>query len=208
MWTQRLPWPTCGPPSTSTPYKGGRTHRCRAVEGAAQLPTRSASALDLHVPARPSPRAVAVRSAIFTPGSSSMRSTVIAPTRDETGRIPTGLLKDRRVTSSVETLASLWPERPRPVAPRHAVPRVFGSVVPRESVEISIENGLPTVIALFAGSDCVRRSIRTASKAQMEKAGIHLGAHRRGALCEITVQNGRIHKATSILPPARTARSA
>jgi len=103
------------------------------------------------------------------------------------------LLKDRpRHQAVLKTLAPLWPEAPKPGRFRGtAVHESFGSVV-AQSVEISIEKGIPTVHRVVCAIDCGTALDPNGVQAQME-GGIVFGL-TAALFGEITVQNGRIQQ--------------
>ena len=101
-----------------------------------------------------------------------------------------GLLKDRpRHQAVLRTLGPLWPEAPKTGRFRGtAVHECYGSVV-AQSVEISIEEGVPTVHRVACAVDCGMALDPDGVRAQME-GGIIFGL-TAALFGEITVQNGR-----------------
>jgi len=100
------------------------------------------------------------------------------------------LLKDRpRHQAVLQTLGSLWPEEPK-TGRFHgtAIHECYGSVV-AQSVEISIEKGMPSVHRVACAVDCGKALDPDGVRAQME-GGIIFGL-TAALFGEITVQNGR-----------------
>jgi isoquinoline 1-oxidoreductase beta subunit len=100
------------------------------------------------------------------------------------------LLKDRpRHQAVLRTLGSLWPGKPKTGRFRGtAIHECYGSVV-AQSVEISIEKGMPTVHRVACAVDCGTALDPDGVRAQME-GGIIFGL-TAALFGEITVQNGR-----------------
>jgi len=103
------------------------------------------------------------------------------------------LLKGRpRHQAVLRALAPLWLEAPKPGRFRGtAIHECYGSVV-AQSVEISIEKGLPTVHRVVCAIDCGMALNPDGVQAQME-GGIAFGL-TAALFGEITVQNGRIQQ--------------
>jgi isoquinoline 1-oxidoreductase beta subunit len=196
-WTQRVAVADMRPHfDVNASTKAAELIDARAVEGAAQLPYQIGHhRLTWHNAPLALPLG-AWRSVGHSFNAWFVEHTIDVISR-KSGQDPVAfrlaLLKDRpRHQAVLKTLASLWPEAAATGRFRGtAVHECFGSVV-AQSVEISIENGLPTVHRVVCAIDCGTALDPDGVQAQME-GGIIFGL-TAALFGEITVQNGRIQQ--------------
>ncbi len=197
-WTQRVAVADMRPhfDVVNASTKAGELIDARAVEGAAQLPYQIGHhRLTWHNAPLALPLG-AWRSVGHSFNAWFVEHAIDVIAR-KSGQDPVAfrltLLKDRpRHQAVLKTLAPLWPEAAKTGRFRGtAVHECFGSVV-AQSVEISIENGLPTVHRVVCAIDCGTALDPDGVQAQME-GGIIFGL-TAALFGEITVQNGRIQQ--------------